>query len=565
MPALRNRHADHPPAPVISAPEFREQAIKRGRAAYYALLLGTLLLTPLFILAGANQGYGQILAALAALVALALIPRKPIIGLYLLVMCAVMIEQEPLIGTPIGTDTLYIFYWPIKLQGLPERPIGFFILFVVVIIVITQLLFQRRPLFGGRLFYPFIFFLGCLAIGVVHGLTSGGTFRIIVLEIRPWWYFFISYILAFNIVSDVKHVRNIMWILVLGSAIKGIQGVFIVLHYLGGHIQGQNEIMAHEQSFFFVLVLLLLVLMLLHRVQRGLLIAIVLSLPFLSIALVANNRRADYVALLLGIMVAWGLVIVVKPQSRRPLIAVLAVCLLFGAAYVVAFQKSSGILGEPARAVVSVFNPSASDQRDADSNQYRNIENYDLKYTETQSPILGYGFGKPFLQPTPLPNVAELDPYYLYIPHNNVLWVWMRLGPLGFGALWYLIGSAIIAGCLIARRLKNPQLQMFAIFTVATLVMEIILAYGDYQFFFYRNMIFVGIALGVTLKLPAIERMSVGKAPRGSDDLGDDDTPVRTKLRERAWLPVPLALPAPVSAMTVHGVGYGTTWKWTFP
>jgi O-antigen ligase/polysaccharide polymerase Wzy-like membrane protein len=565
MSALRNRHADHPPASVISAPEFREQVFKRGKAAYFVLLLGTFLLTPLFILAGASQGYAQILAALAALVALALIPRKPIIGLYLLLICAVVIEQEPLIGTPIGTDTLYIFYWPIKLQGLPERPIGFFILFVVVIIVITQLLFRRRLLYGGRLFYPFIFFFGCLAIGVVHGLTSGGNFRIIVLEIRPWWYFFISYILAFNIVSDVKHVRNIIWILVLGSAIKGIQGVFIVFHYLGGHIQGHNEIMAHEQSFFFVLVLLLLVLMLLHQVQRGLLIAIVLSLPFLLVALVANNRRADYVALLLGIMVAWGLVIVVKPQSRRPLITVLAVCLLFGAAYVVAFQKSSGILGEPARAVVSVFNPNASDQRDAASNQYRIIENYDLKYTESQSPILGYGFGKPFQQLVPLPNVVELDPYYLYIPHNNVLWVWMRLGPLGFGALWYLIGSAIIAGCLIARRLKNPQLQMFAIFTVATLIMEVILAYGDYQFFFYRNMMFVGIALGVMLKLPAIERMSLGKAPRGSDDLGDDDTPVRTRPRERARLPVPLTLPAPVSAMTVHAVGNGTTWKWKFP
>jgi O-antigen ligase/polysaccharide polymerase Wzy-like membrane protein len=565
MSALPNRPAGTPLAPQKSATDFREQASRKSRTTFLVLFVATLLLTPLMILAGASQGYGQVLAAIVALVALALIPWKPTLGLYLMVICAVAIEQEPLNATPIGTDHLYIFYWPTKLQGLPERPIGFFILFVVLIIVITQLLFRRRPLFGGRLFYPFIFFFACLAIGVLHGLTSGGNFRIIVLEIRPWWYFFVSYILAFNIVSDVKHVRNIMWILVLGSAIKGVQGVFIVFTYLGGHIQGYNEIMAHEQSFFFVLVLLLLVLMLLHHVQRGLMIAILVSLPCLLIALVANNRRADYVALLLGIIVAWVLVIIVKPQSRRLLISVLAVCLLFGAVYVVAFQKSSGILGEPARAVVSVFNPNASDQRDTKSNEYRTFENYDLKYTAAQNPILGYGFGKPFSQPMILPNVLDLDPYYLYIPHNNVLWVWMRLGPLGFGALWYLIGSAIISGCLIARRLKDPQLQMFAIFTVSTVVMEIILAYGDYQFFFYRNMIFVGIALGVTLKLPAIARKLAGEEPKGSDDLGEDDAPVETRPRARARLQVPLALPEPVSALTGSVVGTGTTWKWKFP
>jgi hypothetical protein len=523
----------------------------------------TLLLTPLLIIVGADQGYGTILAALAALIALALVPWKPILGLYLVVICAVVVEQEPLIATPIGTDHLNIFYWPTHLQGLPERPIGFFILAILLVLVITAVLFRRRALYGGRLFYPFLFFFACLAMGVLHGLATGGSFKVIVIEIRPWWYFFVSYLLAYNIVSEVKHVRNILWITVIGTAIKGVQGVFIVYTYLGGQIEGHNEIMAHEQSFFFVLVLLLLVMMLLHHFQRALFFAIIASLPCLLLALVANNRRADYVALLLGILVAWAMVILVKPASRRVLVTVLAVCLLFGGAYVLAFQKSSGALGQPARAVISVFNPSASDERDAASNAYRIVENYDLKYTESTSPFLGFGFGKPFQQPVALPNVLELDPYYLYIPHNNVLWVWMRLGPLGFGALWYLFGSAIITGCMIVRRLRNPQLQFFAIFTLAMVMMEVILAYGDYQFFFYRNMIYVGIALGVLMKLPTIERKTLGEPSSHADHLDDAIPTVRAKPRPRARLAVPLSLPAPISAMTARVADETVGWKWS--
>lgn len=565
MTATLNRPAETPPASEPNAaPTFEHAVTRKASRAYIVLFVATLLLTPLLILVGADQGYGSILAALAALIALALVPWRPIWGLYLIVICAVVVEQEPLIATPIGTDHLNIFYWPTHLQGLPERPIGFFILAILFFMVVTAVVLRRRALFGGRLFYPFLFFFACLAIGVLHGLATGGSFRIIVLEIRPWWYFFVSYILAYNIVSEVKHVRNIIWITVLGTAIKGVQGVFIVYTYLGGQIEGHNEIMAHEQSFFFVLVLLLLVMMVLHHFQRALFFAILASLPCLLLALVANNRRADYVALMLGILVVWALVILVKPASRRVLITTLAICLLLGGVYVLAFQKSSGALGQPARAVISVFNPSAADERDAASNAYRVVENYDLKFTESQSPILGFGFGKPFLQPVALPNVLDLDPYYLFIPHNNVLWVWMRLGPLGFGALWYLFGSAIVAGCMIARRLRNPQLQFFAIFTIALVVMEVILAYGDYQFFFYRNMIYVGIALGVLMKLPAIERKAMGEPSSDADHLDEAIPGEPTKPHPRARLEVPLALPMSVSAMTASVADETLGWKWTY-
>ncbi|HEV2459157.1 MAG TPA: O-antigen ligase family protein, partial [Ktedonobacterales bacterium] len=228
--------------------------------------------------------------------------------------------------------------------------------------------------------------------------------------------------------------------------------------------------------------------------------------PLVIIGLEANNRRADYLALLVGGVVAWLLTIAVRPQARTRLIVSLTLCLVMGGAYVLVFSHVGGALGRPAQAIVSAISPDATDVRNVDSNQYRTIENFDLQFTESQSPLLGYGFGKPFLQHTALPNIVGLDPIYLLVPHNNIYWIWMRLGPLGYLALWYLIGVITVRGCLIVRELRDNFLQQFAIFVIAATFMEVLLAYADYQLFFFRNVIFLGLTVGMLFKLPAIDK-----------------------------------------------------------
>lgn len=203
-------------------------------------------------------------------------------------------------------------------------------------------------------------------------------------------------------------------------------------------------------------------------------------------------------------MVAWALIFLVKPQARKGLAIGMIVFLAIGGAYVAAFAHSSGSIAEPARAIVSVINPGLADARDTASNLYRQIENYDLKYTVRQNP-LGLGFGKPFLQPVVLPNILVSDPYYLYVPHNTIYWIWMSLGPLGYFALWYLFGAMIVRGCLIARQIRDRYLQLVAIYIIATVFMEIVVAFADYQLFFYRNVIDLGLLAGVSMKLPALD------------------------------------------------------------
>jgi hypothetical protein len=477
------------------------------RLCYIVIFVTALGLLPLSLLGGAKLGFGFILAILPILLIAVLIMRWPVAGFYATIACVVLIENGPL-PFPDGTDGLPIFHWPIGsvFEGSIERPIGFFFIFIFFILISSRFIRRQKLLQGGQLLIPFVLYLLCVAGGIVHGLTSGGSLKNVVLEVRPFWYLFVSYMLAYNLVTRKVHVRTTLWIVILGAGIKSLQGLYIYLVILHGNIQNVEAILAHEESFFFISLILLLVLFCLHHSYRPQLYLAALIFPAVLIALVANQRRADYIALVVGLAFVWVTVFHLKPHARKALILGMLIVGVLSAGYVFAFSHDSGIIAEPARALMSIVNPGTADVRDLNSNMYRGIEDYDLKYTARLNLPLGLGFGKPFSQPLPLPDVSASDPIYLIVPHNNIFWILMRLGPLGYLAFWYLIGAVIVRGSLIARQLKDRYLQLVAIYVVGVTVMEIVVAFADYQLYFYRNVIYLGLLIGVLMKLPVLDK-----------------------------------------------------------
>jgi hypothetical protein len=468
---------------------------------FILVFIGMLVLVPGLVIGGIAIGFSYTFAILVVLILTAVVFRWPIVGFFFVLISALAIDQSPtdVVG---GSPTLYIFYWPASIQqGLPDRPIGFFMLFVLLVFILHALLKRQKPLRGGELLAPFLLFFICVIWGIVHGLSSGANLQILVEEVRSFWYLLLGYLLAYNFIRKKQHVRYFLWLVILCAGIKALQGVYIYIFVIHGDLAANHEIMAHEESYFWISVLLLVVLFSLHSKYRPQFYIALALFPFLLISMVANDRRADYVALLVGLLVAWALIFMIKVHARKWLIVVLLITATLGGLYVAVFYQGTGGFSSPARAVVSVFHP---DPTDAASNLYRDIENYDLKYTVKLNPM-GLGFGKPFLQPVLLPDLSSLDPVYNYIPHNTIYWVWMRLGPIGYLALWYLFGSIIVSGSIIARKLKDTYLQLFAIFIVAMVVMEIIVAFADYQLSFYRNVIYVGMLAGVLMRLPAID------------------------------------------------------------
>lgn len=495
--------------PALSAenqdvPTLRSLRKRRELLSFVVTFVAVLGAAPLLTLLGLSIGFSLALGAIGALVVSYVAVRWPIMGFFIITVCAVLFEEDPLQYSDL-TDKLHVYFWPTSLTGIPERPIGILFLLILFAFIVQRFMKRERVLRGGELLWPFLGFLACVAFGIVYGLNTGGTSQTIVLEVRPFWYLFITYLLAYNLVSQKSQIRAFFWIVIIAAGIKGLQGCYIYFLVLHRNLSESNEIMAHEESFFFAaLILLVIIFCLFYRYRAQLYVALA-ELPFVIIAMMANERRADYVALGVGFIVAWILIFMLKKESRKSLTVGLIVFLAIGGGYVAIFSNVPGTIGYPARAVVSIISPGPGDERDASSNLYRTIEDFDLKYTAKQSFPLGFGFGKEFLQPEPLPNILSEDPVYLLIPHNTIYWVWMRLGPIGYLIFWYIIGSIIVRGCLIVKRLQDRYLQTVAIYIVAVTFMEIVVAYADYQLYAFRNVIYLGLLIGILLRLPALD------------------------------------------------------------
>ena len=467
---------------------------------FVAIFIGLLCLVPGMVIGGIAVGFSIMLALPAILLITALVVRWPILGFFAILGCTLVVDQSPLALLGKGS-AIYVFYWPSSVPSLPDRPIGFFMLFSLLVLIIHGLLKRQKLLQGGELLIPFLFLFVCVIWGIVHGLATGGNLQIITEEVRSFWYLFLGYLLAYNFMRKQQQLRYFFWFVIFSAGIKALEGVYIIVFVIHGDLADNHEIMSHEESFFWVSVLLLIVLFSLHYKYRPQFYTALALVPIILISLVANNRRADYVAFLVGILVAWALIFAIKPHMRKSLVVGLLVSALLLGAYVAVFYKSQGGIGSPAHAIVSVFHP---DPTEAASNLYRDYEDFDLKYTLKLNPM-GLGFGKPFLEPELLPNLSAEDPVYNYIPHNTIYWVLMRLGPIGYIALWYLFGTIIVRGVIIARQLKDKYMQLIAIYVVCMVVIEIMVAFADYQLSFYRNVIYIGILVGVLMKLPSLD------------------------------------------------------------
>jgi hypothetical protein len=497
---------------VSSALLIELEHARRRRERFWFLAICTVLvfLTPIVVLGILNVGIALVVALPVILVLLVVIARWPQAGFFVITACVVFIDQAPQL-VPILTDKLYVYYWPPALEGLIERPIGFLFLFILFVLLCRHAVKRQTLLRGGGLILPFALFMLCVVVAAVYGYLTGGTLKIIVVEIRPFVYFFESYLLAYNLVTQKSQVRGFFWLVIVGSLIKALQGIYIYIRLHGQ--TGSDSLMSHEESFFFIGMLLFLMLLCVHYRWRRQLIVALCAFPIVLVTLVLNDRRADYVALLLALGAVWSLMFVMRPQARLLLgtIAVLAVLVLGG--YVALFANSTSAFGKPAHGIIAVFHPSSTDIRDIDSNQYRIIENFDLKYTIAhENFFVGMGFGKAYFEPIPLTtifrDIGTADQYYNYVPHNNIYWVWMRFGAIGFLIFWYLFGSIIVRGSLIARQLRDPYLQIAAMYVVGMTIAEIVVAFADYQLFFYRNVIYIGLLAGILMKLPEIEKNS---------------------------------------------------------
>ena len=524
MPSLLQ--TDTAPEPAgeerpLNAPPTADDYAAAARRRSVWLGIGGFTLAALAALAFAGTGMDNIVLPLVLLLGVMtpiLLWRFPRLSLYA-IFAAVCLFEMGLLGGDDGmpykdaltdripffwnVNTIFQVYAHANFKGVPLNLMEIFVLTAGVCSTLRAVYTGTTRLRAGALFVPIIIYMAFVGMAEVNGVLGGGDFKISLQEVRSQFYFLLAYLMAVNMVRSRSHVLTLLWIFVGCVGLKGILYTFrryVTLHGLPLPDQGVGS---HEEAFLFDLFALLLIVLVLCRILPKMQWVMLTLLPLVITGNLACNRRAATAAMVLAVPVLLAAAFQALPDRRR-MAGIVALVLAGGfSIYYPAFRNSDSLIAQPARAIRSNFQP---DARDASSNASRDAENANLMATVHSAPVQGIGYGRRYLHVVPMADISKVYPLEDYLPHNQVLWVWERVGTLGFLAFWGMISAIfILAGQTIRAPKAEGLTKAVGLFALLATLLLVIFGMLDLQLSNFRDILFVGVWVGVLAALPTLD------------------------------------------------------------
>jgi O-antigen ligase len=313
------------------------------------------------------------------------------------------------------------------------------------------------------------------------------------MEGRSLFYIALVFVIVVNECRTVSH----RWC-ALGAVLAGVTVQSVLsIEYLNrldaaerDHLESLNE---HGSTLGQVLLFVTLLSLVLFRVRLpiskwALLIAFVPT----AYVFVVGERRAGAATLMIA---GFYLAIALFWRRRRTFWLVTPVVALGLTVFVAAFSNSDSALGVQAGAIRSVVDPGAQSAADQSSDIYRDLEAFDLHFTIRTAPLTGLGFGHAFYRPWPLPDIASF-PLSPFVPHNTILWIWIKLGFGGFVAMFYLFAKAIMLASDRVRHAAIDTEHSLTLTAACFISMYAVYSYVDISWD-ARNTVILGLALAV--------------------------------------------------------------------
>ncbi len=459
------------------------------------MMLGLLLVA----LAWRSNANGFSVAVAALLVTLAAWIIHPVAGLNLTVFFALVGDSITVSWFPFAKNfsshesLLYLS------NSLTVTPLEITLIVAMASVIARRIAVPGTRIVTGPLFRPLMIFSGFVFIGLVHGVGTGGNTRVAVYEVRGLIYLPIIYFLVSNVCRTAQQYRRLLWIGLFG--VVG-QALFSLSYYGTLSTADKSSLEALGEHGASLAADVLIVFFLAACFVRGgtawrrLLLGAML-VPTLWYYFIAQRRSAivalGSAVILLFVVLFW--------RQRQTFWKVVPIFTIVVIGYTGAFWNVTSGPGFPAQAIKSVISPNSVDQRDKSSDLYRQIENFDLNFTIRQSKVLGLGFGQTFYRPVPLPDISFFE-FYQYIPHNSVLWIWIKTGFAGFVSMLYLFSRAMMVGAQRIRRQRaGPDVATMAV-AVAYVAMYAIYAFVDIAWD-PRTMVLLGFALAACANFPS--------------------------------------------------------------
>ena len=332
-----------------------------------------------------------------------------------------------------------------------------------------------RVVFMAPLVKPLLLLGAFTVVGFVNGvLLRGGDLRVALFEMRPVMYLPLLYLLFANVCRNRRDYRWMFWAALVAITIQATLSLQFLDRLSPDQRDGLESLNEHGAALGMnLLFVVLIVAVTTHRVSRSFQWLLLFASIPVGVVYIVSQRRAGVIAFVAAMIM---LAVTLFWRQRRTFFKVVPLAMLVVVGYTGAFWNSDATAAFPAQAIKSVVAPESISAEDQSSDFYREIENYDLSQTIRSSPVLGFGFGQPFLRPIPLPDISSFE-FHEYIPHNSLLWIWIKTGFFGFATLFYIIARALMMG---AERLRALPSGMDAV--IAATGLYFVVMYAVYLF-----------------------------------------------------------------------------------
>jgi len=415
--------------------------------------------------------------------------RAPRATFWMALAAAVAIDTAPVGSTARFT----LSAWELPQSVLALMPFKMSPFEVLVSAAFAGAMLHRRaivpPLSRITLAIPIV-----LVAGLAYGLREGGQFNLAYHEARGLIFGTMAFAVAWRL--GVPGPRPLAAVTLAATTILGLSTVYRFATDLNGGATGlPREIwFGHETALFLSAGFLLGVLLALRARRDGERALLSIYALLMLAATLMTGRRAGVLVLGVGVVV---IALLMLPRRPALLTALAAVGIVVGALYLNAFwDAQAGPVAEPARAVRSQVDP---DARDRSSDRYRQVERANIAATLAASPLFGVGFGRPFEEVEPLPELA-FWPLQQYTPHENILWLWLKTGFFGataFLATWMIAFSRSIRAC--AARAMAGRSTVEPMLVAAVLAMYVAYAHVDLAFVTARAAVPLAAVLAIAL------------------------------------------------------------------
>lgn len=504
----------------------RSLAGREGAPWLLALLVGALVIvTPLL----AYVGNGNPLVVLAPLFAIALVVllwRLPLrIPVLALVFAGLVLENpgdgfaSRLWSSPLAPlGALLDAHWN-TIFPVPPLVFSGFDLALVMLFVVAAYRRASGSTIDGHAFvqsasplkyFSIVTILGGVLIELWGAAQGGMDFKSSLWQVEHVVYLpilFFLYDQAFRGPRDFPAIAKT----VVTAALVRAAAAWAIRHFVTPNSYDEMPVATtHTDSMLFAVALSFCLVRLVELHDRKTLRMCLLVVPVLMLGMIANNRRLVWVEVALALFVLLALAPKRGRFVRNVIRTALVVAPLFAIYLAVGWDSQSGRLFSLARMMRSVI-----DSKSDASSEWRDWENADLVFTLRQSPIVGHGFGHPFIEAIPLPKVSYDQEYF--IPHNSILGLWAFCGLVGFTLLWLML---VVAALFAARSYKMATRADDRVAAMVALMMLVIFlahCYGDLGLGTIAANLLTGLALVVTGKLalttgawPALARQGTG-------------------------------------------------------